>query len=509
MWLALTPRLDLYLFCAWMMIVPLPFGSNRTWALALTLPPLFALAIRVAWRKRETWTSSFAGTLTQWPNVCLLGFILVLVAQLVPIGGSALSIVPHQTTIYLLVALACATCCWLTTHLITDESDLKLLLYAMLACGTLQAMIGVFMHGANASFSMLGSQLTTEVVTGTYLNQNHLAGYLNMCLAAGIGLLMGQLALPKTDRTWRQAARDWVSLSLSSKARIRLILVLMVIALILTHSRMGNFAFMSGLLVAAAVYAIFAGERRRGLLILIGSLLVIDIVLIGAWVGVGKVIDRVTSTSLVRSATGSGDDRPTDARGASAPAETSTRTEESVEQRIDPAYDAIDIIKSRPILGTGGGTFYIAFTNYADRDLGYYNHAHNDYLEIATDTGLLGFGLLLAFALNALWTAVRVLWLRRNDTVRAAAYCSLMSIICMGLHSFVDFNLQIPANAMMFTIVLTLPMVAKTLRTKRRRGTSKKRDKAQVPKVQTTVVRPLSGALPQAISASATGEQAA
>ena len=97
---------------------------------------------------------------------------------------------------------------------------------------------------------------------------------------------------------------------------------------------------------------------------------------------------------------------------------------------------------------------------HAQRDLGLYNHAHNDYLELAADTGLLGLGLLMLLVVGALVASIGILRHRRNATVRGAAFAALMAITCLALHSLVEFNLQIPAIAFLFTTLLALPFAA-------------------------------------------------
>jgi hypothetical protein len=499
-------RWDLYAFCAWLMWAPLPLASNRTWALAMTLPPLFLLAAIVGWRRAAATRRPFLTWVVGWPGLSLLVFLAVLVVQLVPVDGQTPSFAHHKTQVYALVALGCAVVFWLTTVVVRNQHDLRLLLYGLVACGAAQAVIAVVLMGTHTTLTMLDAELPAGgVATGTFPNRNHLAGYLNLCLAAGIGLLMGQLARASDERTWRQQLRDWLELMLSGKARLRLVLVLLVMAVILTRSRGGNSAFAFGLLVAASIYAITARSRRRGLLWFVASVFVIDVVLIGAWVGVDRVVDRVRNTPLTRAqqaqvappaSTGTSQAAPSDpatasieaassgeearsAARAAAPASVAPpaantipeAAEQSLQERTDPAFDAVAMVRDHPWIGTGGGTFYVAFMGYSERDQGYYSHAHNDYLEIASDTGLLGLGALLALALASAWTALSALRHRRNPMVRAAAFATLMALAGMALHSVVEFSLQIPAVSMMFCVMLALPFAAQVVPSRRARTT--------------------------------------
>lgn len=85
------------------------------------------------------------------------------------------------------------------------------------------------------------------VATGTFINRNHLAGYLEMTLAIGIGLFIANLEDGKASN-WRANLRRWINTLLGPKARLRIFLALMVIGLIMTRSRMGNTAFFSSMM---------------------------------------------------------------------------------------------------------------------------------------------------------------------------------------------------------------------------------------------------------------------
>ena len=508
-----STRWPVLAFCVCLVLLPLPLGSARPWALALTLPLLCLLGAVMLWRQRARPTEGFVGFLLRPPGLCLLAFLAVLALQLAPLPEHLRSIDAFRTSQFLLVALGCALAFWLVTAVVKDATDLRLLLLGLVASAVLQATIAVFLLATGTPLEMADVLIPPGQATGTFVNRNHLAGYLNMGLAAGIGLMAGALARDNPDRTARQRLRDWLELMLSAKARLRLLLVLIVIALILTRSRMGNGSFMVALLLAATVYWWRARSQRRGMALFVVNLLVIDLVLIGAWVGVDKVVQRVQETRLLRGevpadaaaqADGAAAGLPaedtapdTPSKPALTPSQTPTSralapatpepraarpSEESLEDRVEPVLEARTMIADNPWLGTGGGTFNLAFLGYAPRAQGYYSHAHNDYLEIASDTGLPGMAALLVLALAGFRTALRILRDRRNEVVRAAAFAALMSITCMALHSLVDFNLQVPSNAITFSVMVALPFAAAAIPSGRsRRRSSSRAAGASVP----------------------------
>jgi O-antigen ligase len=101
------------------------------------------------------------------------------------------------------------------------------------------------------------------------------------------------------------------------------------------------------------------------------------------------------------------------------------------------------------------GTFPVAFRRYQTSLLELQvDHAHNDYLEVATDTGIAGAVLLF---LPILWLLIRMILAyagARNPYRRSVLLACIGSIAALLVHSTMDFNLQIPANALLFAVVL-------------------------------------------------------
>jgi O-antigen ligase len=206
----------------------------------------------------------------------------------------------------------------------------------------------------------------------------------------------------------------------------------MVVALVMTRSRMGNTAFLTSLLVAGVMALALSRHAPRATVVLIASLIVIDIAIIGAWFGVERTLQRIAET-----------------------------TAQQVEERVDPSVYAVKIFEDYPLFGTGGGTFYTAFTRYRGHDIdAYYDHVHNDYVQFLTETGAIGIALMGLFALGALACAVLTQWRRSDPLLRGVAFGVVMGITALGIHSTVDFNLQIPANAFIFVVLLALGWVS-------------------------------------------------
>ncbi|HLX80735.1 MAG TPA: O-antigen ligase family protein, partial [Burkholderiales bacterium] len=132
-----------------------------------------------------------------------------------------------------------------------------------------------------------------------------------------------------------------------------------------------------------------------------------------------------------------------------------------VGQREDPTVYALEMARDYPLFGAGAGTFATAFMRYRGPDIrAFFDHAHNDYTQFAVETGALGVAIAGSLPLMALILAVLALSRRRDPLARGFAFAVVMGVSSIAIHSTVDFNLQIPANAFAFMVLLAFAWIA-------------------------------------------------
>ncbi|MDD5035704.1 MAG: O-antigen ligase family protein [Methylococcaceae bacterium] len=449
----------LLLLLAWS---PLPLGSDRPWSWSILAAGIFFLGS--AWLGlyalgKAKISASFKAAQYCWLLMAMgIGWNAV---QIIPLplqriaalsshaaetysslaeemGGTAyLSVDLAASRIALLKGMAYWVFFGLVLLLVNSVARLKTLAYVVVVSGIFQAFYGSVMTLSGLEYGFFHKkQAYLGVATGTFVNRNHLAGYLEMCLALGIGLLLSDPGGAGSSQ-WRAQLKYWLQLLLGPKALLRLGLVIMVIALVLTHSRMGNSAFFTSLLTSGTLGLILFKNAKKSTVILLASLVVIDVLIVGTWFGVEKVAQRIEQTSLVG------------------------------EDRDDVDVYATHLLWDYWLTGSGAGSFYNAFIAYKSPGLsGFYDHAHNDYLQFACEFGLMGF-LPLALAVSCcLWAGVKAQRKRRASLQRGMAFASSMGLIALLMHSSVDFNLQIPANALLFVSLMALSWIALCLEEK-------------------------------------------
>jgi len=452
---------------------PVPLASNRSWALALLAIVCSGLLLFVVGRAAAAGRPLLGDTSqrsAKWlvPVGLLVAYGLLVLAQLVPLpaalrawfvpGATAagtVSVDPFATQKYLLACVAYASVFALVLLLVNTPQRLRWLMGAVLVSGVAQAVLAVFLLSLRTDYQFLFTMFPAgDRAVGTFANTDHLAGYLQLALAMGVGLMLtGVDADTSNGYGWRGNTVTTLKFLMSTRMLVRLLLVMMVIALVLTRSRAGNAAFFIALLVTGVWVAVRSPQLRRTAVVVVLSMVVVDLVVIGQWVGIDKVVQRMEATSIKRQAEAA----TTLGVAPSVAARATVRREESLEERLFAARYALGMVRERPLLGFGGGTFHSAFPRFkGEHPLGLYEHAHNDYVEVAADTGVLGLLLLLTLVATSLWRAARALSDRSPPHVRGAAAAVVMATLSMAVHSFVDFNMHVPANALTFCAILAM-----------------------------------------------------
>ncbi len=439
--------------------LPLPMGSNRTWAWSLMEMAVQLLAMAwliLALRGRVSITPAFRRAR---PALFLfLLWLIYLVLQITPLplawiealspgaagiyhmlpeqgystDGYTLSLDRWASHSFLLKSWAYFLLFCLMLLLVRTTPRIKILVFALVLSGVFQALFGSFMVLSGVERLLFdGKEGFIGNATGTFVNRNHLAGYLNMCLAMGIGWLVAGGRENKITH-WKQRIRNWLSFLLSGKMRLRIFLVFMAIALVMTHSRMGNTAFFSSLLIAAVVWLFMRRQRpKRSALLVLLSILLLDIFILGHWFGLDKVMDRLQNTSV------------------------------QIETRDDVVKESMAYAKAYWATGSGAGSFYSTYPGFMGEGSKLsYRYAHNDYLQFILEVGVVGILLVSLLVLSAVYCALRAMATRNHPYLRSLGFGSFMGMLAILIHSSVDFNLQIPSNAALFVILLALAWIA-------------------------------------------------
>lgn len=425
-----------YIFVGLLVWLPLPKASVHPWALSILV--IGSLGLISGWILLQ-FKNGFKTNDTFRKALPVMGLLalsqiwvyLTLNGQLLNLYSASETLDAGRTQHQLLQGLGLLGIFACTLLFVRSRRRIKIVLFAIIISGIAQAVYGSLMTLSDIEYNLFfPKEHYLGVATGTFVNRNHFAGYMELCLAVGIGYMIATL---KDDAvSWRDLGRRILEAFLGTKARVRIGLVIMVAALVMTHSRMGNTAFFASMTLAGIIALALGKRASKSTTVLLTSLIIIDLVVVGTFFGVEKVVDRLENTSM------------------------STVRRDEVNQYSFPIFE------ENMYTGTGAGSFYTVFPEHREADVGRksFNHTHNDYLQFAIEFGLIGFTPLLLAVVLTFITALRAQWLRRDPLMRGLSFTTIMAIIAFGIHSTVDFNLQIPANAATFMVILALGWIS-------------------------------------------------
>jgi O-antigen ligase len=109
--------------------------------------------------------------------------------------------------------------------------------------------------------------------------------------------------------------------------------------------------------------------------------------------------------------------------------------------------DTVELIKAYPLTGSGLGTYESAFYPFKRvAPMNTVDYAHNDYMQVMAEMGLIGFAVGLFFIVRTMQRTLRGAVYARSMDQRYLAIGCIAAITGILLHSFVDFNMYVPAN---------------------------------------------------------------
>ena len=457
-----------YILLGVLFLLPIPLGANRPWAWSFFQIVIFGLSFYTTFHLRS---SAFAGIKAHKNMILLwLAFILVALLQIIPMPQTMMELLSPtsskfyelanadtyfvsvdvgQSIISLMKLLSLFCLLVLIMQLINSEQRIKLLLLTMVASGTFQALYGSFEILLGIERSLVFDLEVSESATGSFVYRNHYANFLMLCLSAGIGLMVATLEKDKF-MSRKDRVRSAANSLLSSKAIVRICLVIMVIALVMSRSRMGNTAFFVSVAVIGLIALVLIRNRSNGLFIFVVSMFIVDLMIVSAYFGLSRVKDRLEQTSLDQ------------------------------ETRDEVIREAVQIVQDFPLFGSGGGSFYSIFPQYQTSEIfAFYDHAHNEYVQFTIEYGVTGVFILLLILLFTIYKAIRAMYMRKNSIFKGLSFAILMVLLAMSMHMSVDFPLQGYANACYFVVFIALAMVANSLKLKNKREPRKKFKEAQ------------------------------
>lgn len=386
--------------CTLTALAVLSFGGVESWGQAIL--EIGAAALFVFWGVLVVRSGSFE-IHWNWLYLPLFGLGIMGLTQFL----FGFSVYPYLTKVELLKCCAYILLFFLMFESFRTDKQVKQLVWFLLGLGFAVSLLGIVQHFTfNGKLYWSVSLPEGAAPFGPFVNSNHFAGFVELVVPLGLAMLLYRARKPE------------------QLTFLVLFTIVPAAALVLAGSRGG----IIGLLLELVLLAFLSRTPQMGRKQILGAA---GIALLAGtftlWLGIGTAVEhfeRLTHGGIAK------------------------------ELRVSLYKDTWRIFRDHPVAGTGLGTLVTVYPQYASfYDGRIVEHAHNDYLELLSDAGVLGGLCGLAFVGLLLWQGIRGLQLARGRSIRAVRAGALAACAGLLLHSLVDFNLHIPSNALIFLLL--------------------------------------------------------
>jgi len=395
-----------------LVVAAIPYGTVEAWWKAAFVCAVFAICI----------LAIIDGLVIKGAPILLpmLALSVLAFVQTVSIGSqqvagitvwNTISADPSQTRFFVLQMFALTAWLALLYRYVSSERRIRILVYTILGIAVVSALFGILRQATQHQTGFVLPLLRQNQGYGQFVNKNHFAYLMEMAFGLGIGMAIANGI--KRDRLMIYVA----------------LLLPIWTALVLSNSRGGILAMLVQIVSAALLLSSRSLSVLRAVLLVV---LVVGVLLGTFWVGGDRLASNFENASRELN--------PIEAAGVS---------------RNEIWRATLKMFAAHPIAGVGLGGYWIGITAYHDASgLMTPQEAHNDYLELLSSGGLIGFAIDVWFAVVVIREA------RRNFSFDGSSYLRLgaiLGIIGVAAHSLVDFGLHILINAIVF---LSLIMIA-------------------------------------------------
>lgn len=420
----------------------LAYGAVEPWSMAIF--ELLVLFLLLLWVIKSVADKRFEMKvpITAYPVAAFLVYGLI---QSIIVTGdkghlSSLSLDPESTR-----TAATGIFFLLAAHLIAanffnSNEKLKLLVNFLTIFGFALALFGIIqlIAGNGKIYWVTSLRLESVWAVGPFVNRNHFAGYLELLIPIPVALIITGVLKPY-------------------RLLYGFAAIMMAVALVLSGSRGGIISMTASLLftvVASVNYAKrstnstkhswngaaaqSAGRQRKEQGSYWFSSLAVLVIIIAAifagtaWIGLNPVINQITNNSLIST-------------------DEKAQTFELARGWIWKT--STNMIRANPVYGIGLGAFETAYPKYSEKNESLIiDWAHNDYLQVLTDSGIIGGIFAVGFLLTFIYNTARIL--RCSDPLKGGiAIGTSAAVFSLLIHSIFDFNLQIPSTALLFLVL--------------------------------------------------------
>jgi O-antigen ligase len=341
-------------------------------------------------------------------------------------GSLPLSIDPGQTRLGLMFLAAFAMLATGTARMLTRYSA-RQLTACLAVVGVALSIAGLVQYATfNGKIYGFWELAQGGAPFGPFINRNHFAGWMLMVVPLTVGLFASVVSRTMTGvrPDWRNQILWFATPDANKAILVAFAVMTMALAVVATMSRSGISAFAAAMIFASLVMVTRRSTRSHRSRWIVPGYLALVCIVVTSWVGVDRITARFGSSPSV-----------------------------NAEGRRAIWADAWHMVNDFALTGTGLNTFGSAALFYQTSLKGsHMREAHNDYLQIAAEGGVLA-GVPVVLSVAALITGIRR---RLRDDVGSIWWIrmgAVTGLLAIAAQSFVEFSLQMPGNAALFAVL--------------------------------------------------------
>lgn len=329
----------------------------------------------------------------------------------------SLDVEATRMTVVILTALLCAFL--LAANFLANRERLRALASFFSIYGLALSVFALIQHFTwNGRFYWLRPTLSgVSMPFGPFVNHNHFAGYIELLVAVPVALIVAR-GVRREERIFYGFAAAIMSTALiTSLSRGGMVSLFAELMFVIILSR--RLPYLQEQKVS---FGLRSRWIRGGAMIALVSAILAGVL----WIGADPVVNRLTGPEQ----------------------ETFARSRGWVWR------DTWQVITAHPIFGSGLGAFQTAYPHrsHYDGTLGVVAQAHNDYLQVLADGGIIAAVLVIWFVAVVAHELFRGLR-SRDPLLGGLALGAGAGIFGMMVHSLFDFNLQLPSNSLLFLLL--------------------------------------------------------
>ncbi len=451
------------ILCLLLWLLPLPFGGNVEWAvlvLEVTVWVLFLAYIAILSRSKSEVGARARSPVERAVLWLAILFFLVAGLQLIPLPESFIgtispvarswrqslvaaglfgpnafraqtfSLSPWVSLYELIRYLTYGAFVFLLARTLNSRTRITVLTLTLISAGVFQSLYGLseFFGGTNRIFTWVNKYYSGSAF-GTFVNRDHYSAFLEMLFPLSLGyfLVRSEFFSLRPGLSWRQKLARFGQEHVQKSLLFIIPPLIIGLGLFFSRCRSGIIIFIITFFVSLILLSVSAGSGKRVTEKKLVRVVVLVVLLAVILVGIDPILERFTREGFID------------------------------KSRLLFYRHTIQLVSDYPLTGCGLGTYAQAINYYLPRDPGVIvSHAHNDYLEMLAEAGLIG-GLSLIIAGFLAFSLSLRRWLRcRNPLAKGVGLGALMGVLAIFLHSLTDFSLRMPGNALLWLSLMVL-----------------------------------------------------